>query len=161
MPPTGLKAGAAKARASPAPPPGAATATAYRNGWRERGGLILQIESPEGLAAAPEIAAVPGVTQLFFGPSDFSACLGTDRGDPRIAAAAREVARIARAAGREAGTVTFPGGGFAELAAMGFTHVLDASDIARPRPGARREPRRRPPGARPWARVSSPPTRAG
>ena len=106
------------------------TATAYRNGWRERGGLILQIESPEGLAAAPEIAAVPGVTQLFFGPSDFSACLGTDRADPRIAAAAREVARIARTAGREAGTVTFPGGGFAELAAMGFTHALDASDIA-------------------------------
>ena len=44
------------------------------------------------------------MTQLFFGPSDFSACLGTERADPRVAAAAREVARIARAAGREAGS---------------------------------------------------------
>ena len=105
-------------------------AAGYRGRWREGGGLILQIESPEGLAVAEEIARVPGVTQIFFGPSDFSACLGTDRGDPRVADAAREVARAARAAGREAGTVTFPGSGFAELAAMGFTHILDVSDIA-------------------------------
>ncbi len=105
------------------------TAPAYRSQWRERGGLILQIESPEGLAAAAEIAAVPGVTQLFFGPSDFSACLGTGRDDPRVAAAAREVAAIARAAGREAGTVTFPGGGWAELVAMGYDCVADVSDV--------------------------------
>ncbi|HRO12315.1 aldolase/citrate lyase family protein [Amaricoccus sp.] len=102
----------------------------YRSRWRETGGLVLQIESPAGLAVAAEIAAVPGVTQLFFGPSDFSACLGAELADPRVAEAAREVARIARAAGREAGTVTFPGSGFAELAAMGYTHVLGASDIA-------------------------------
>lgn len=104
-------------------------AEGYRSSWRRRGGLILQIESPEGLAAAAEIAAVPGVTQLFFGPSDYSACLGTGLSDPRIAEAAREIARIARAAGREAGSVTFPGASFADLAAMGFTHVLGASDI--------------------------------
>ena len=105
-------------------------AATYRSGWRERGGLILQIESPAGLAVAAELAAVPGVTQIFFGPSDFSACLDTGRDDPRVAAAAREVARVARAAGREAGCVTFPGAGFAELADMGFSHVLDASDIS-------------------------------
>lgn len=101
----------------------------YRERWRGRGGLILQIESPEGLAAAPAIAAVPGVTQLFFGPSDFSACLGTGRDDPRVAEAAREVARIAGDAGLEAGTVTFPAAGFAELAAMGYTHAADVADI--------------------------------
>ena len=76
------------------------------------------------------MAEIPGVTQLFFGPSDFSACLGCGREDPRVVAAAAEVARIARAAGREAGSVTFPGAGFAELAAMGVTHALDASDIS-------------------------------
>ncbi len=101
----------------------------YRGRWRDHGGLILQIESPAGLAAAAEITATPGVTQIFFGPSDFSACLGTGLDDPRVAAAAREVAAIARAAGREAGCVCFPGAGFADLAAMGFTHALDASDI--------------------------------
>jgi 2-keto-3-deoxy-L-rhamnonate aldolase RhmA len=104
-------------------------AAAYRDGWRTRGGLILQIESPAGLAAAADIAATPGVTQLFFGPTDYSACLGTGLDDPRVADAAREVASIARAAGREAGSICFPGTGFAELAAMGFTHAMDASDI--------------------------------
>ncbi len=104
-------------------------AAGYRSGWRSRGGLVLQIESPEGLAAAAEIAATPGVTQIFFGPADFSASLGTSFEDPRVAGAAREIARIARAAGREAGSVIFPGTGFADLAAMGFTHVLGTSDI--------------------------------
>jgi 2-keto-3-deoxy-L-rhamnonate aldolase RhmA len=101
----------------------------YLERWRARGGLILQIESAAGLAAAAAIAAVPGVTQLFFGPSDFSASLGCGRDDPRVMAAARAVAAAARAAGREAGCVTFPGAGFPELAAMGFTHALDAADI--------------------------------
>jgi 4-hydroxy-2-oxoheptanedioate aldolase len=105
-------------------------ADGYRRRWRERGGLVLQIESPAGLAVAAEIAAVPGVTQIFFGPSDFSACLGCDRADPRVADAARAVAGAARAAGREAGTVTFPGAGFTELAGMGYTHALGASDIS-------------------------------
>jgi 4-hydroxy-2-oxoheptanedioate aldolase len=101
----------------------------YLGRWRAGGGLILQIESPAGLAAASAIAAVPGVTQLFFGPSDFAACLGASLDDPRVLAAAREVAAVARAAGREAGCVTFPGTGLAELAAIGFTHALEAADI--------------------------------
>jgi 2-keto-3-deoxy-L-rhamnonate aldolase RhmA len=106
------------------------SAPAYRSGWRAQGGLILQIESPAGLDAAAEIAAVPGVTQLFFGPSDFSACLGTGRDDPRVLAAGRRVAEIAYAAGRQAGTVTFPGAGYGELAAMGYDHVADVSDVS-------------------------------
>jgi 2-keto-3-deoxy-L-rhamnonate aldolase RhmA len=105
-------------------------AAGYLARWRQGGGLILQIESPPGLAAARDIAAVPGVTQLFFGPSDFAACLGTTLDDPRVLAAAREVADVARAAGREAGAVTFPGVGYAELAALGFTHALEDSDVA-------------------------------
>lgn len=105
-------------------------ASGYFGRWRSGGGLILQIESPDGLAAVEEIAAVPGVTQVFFGPSDFAVALGCERDDPRVHAAARRVAAAARAAGREAGTVTMPGLGFAELAAMGYTHALDQSDIA-------------------------------
>jgi 4-hydroxy-2-oxoheptanedioate aldolase len=105
-------------------------AAPYLARWRQGGGLALQIESPDGLAVAAEMAAIPGVTQLFFGPSDYSAALGTGLDDPRVAEAARTVAAVARAAGKEAGTVTFPGHGFAELGALGFTHVLDASDIS-------------------------------
>lgn len=105
-------------------------AVPYLDRWRTTGGLALQIESPQGLAIAAEMAALPGVTQLFFGPSDFAAALGTGRDDTRVAEAARDVAAAARAAGREAGTVTFPGHGPAELGALGYTHVLDAADIA-------------------------------
>jgi 2-keto-3-deoxy-L-rhamnonate aldolase RhmA len=105
-------------------------AEGYLGRWRQDGGLILQIESPAGLAAAEAIAAVPGVTQLFFGPSDFAASLGTTLDDSRVSAAARTVADVARAAGREAGSVTFPGAGYAELADMGFTHALDDSDVS-------------------------------
>lgn len=105
-------------------------AAPYLERWRAGGGLALQIESPDGLAIAAEMAAIPGVTQLFFGPSDYSAALGTRLDDPRVAEAARAVAAAARAAGKDAGTVTFPGHGFAELGAMGYTHVLDASDIS-------------------------------
>jgi 2-keto-3-deoxy-L-rhamnonate aldolase RhmA len=101
----------------------------YLDRWRTTGGLALQIESPQGLEIAREIAALPGVTQLFFGPADFAAALGTGRDDPRVAAAARAVAEAARAAGRDAGTVTFPGHGPAELGALGYTHVLDAGDV--------------------------------
>ncbi|HET9068757.1 MAG TPA: aldolase/citrate lyase family protein [Amaricoccus sp.] len=105
-------------------------AEGYRRRWRATGGLILQIESPAGLEVAAEIAALPGVTQIFFGPSDFSACLGCDLADPRVAAAARAVAAAGRGAGIEAGTVTFPGSGFGELAGMGYTHALGTSDIS-------------------------------
>lgn len=102
----------------------------YLARWRATGGLALQIESPAGLAIAAEMAAIPGVTNLFFGPSDYAASLGTGRDDPRVAEAGRTVAAVARAAGRDAGTVTYPGHGFAELGALGYTHVLDAADIA-------------------------------
>lgn len=104
-------------------------AAPYLARWRQGGGLALQIESPDGLAIAAEMAAIPGVTQLFFGPSDFAASLGTGRDDPRVVAAARTVAAAARAAGKDAGTVTFPAHGFGELGALGYSHVLDAADI--------------------------------
>ncbi len=101
----------------------------YRTRWTARGGVILQIESREGLAAAPEIAALPGVTQLFFGPSDFSASLGLPIDAAPVREAAAEVARVASAAGIEAGTVVFPGSPLPALAGMGYTHVADQSDV--------------------------------
>jgi 2-keto-3-deoxy-L-rhamnonate aldolase RhmA len=101
----------------------------YRTQWREKGGLILQIESPEGVAAAPAIAATPGVTELFFGPSDYAGSIGAAPDDPRIGEAARAVAAAARGAGRAAGSFVFAGAGFDRLAAMGFSRAAAASDI--------------------------------
>jgi 4-hydroxy-2-oxoheptanedioate aldolase len=48
----------------------------YAQTWNDTGLLALQIETAKGLAAAPEIAALPGVDMLFFGPSDYSADQG-------------------------------------------------------------------------------------
>lgn len=61
--------------------------------------VILQIESPEALAHADEIAAVPGFDGLLFGPGDFSHRLGeAGRLDhPEVIAARRRVAAVARA----------------------------------------------------------------
>jgi len=39
--------------------------------------VIAQIEEPEGVDAADDIAAVPGVDGLFVGPADLAVCYGT------------------------------------------------------------------------------------
>lgn len=48
----------------------------------ERTAVVCMIEGVEGLAAANEIAATPGVDGLFVGPVDLSAALGVGRPDP-------------------------------------------------------------------------------
>lgn len=101
----------------------------YRTRWRASGQLVLQIESPEGLAAAPAIAAVPGVSMLFFGPSDYSASLGLAQDDPAILAAAAAIVAAARASGRDAGSVPFGPTDIAGLARLGFDHVARASEV--------------------------------
>jgi len=51
-------------------------ADAYKARWNETGIVSVQIESVLGLKNIEEIAAVEGVTQLFYGPSDYSADAG-------------------------------------------------------------------------------------
>jgi len=46
--------------------------------------LLLLIEDVEGVENAEEIASVPGVAGLFFGPFDLSVALGVPPGDPSI-----------------------------------------------------------------------------
>lgn len=38
--------------------------------------LILQVETPQAIAAIPDIAAVPGVDAIFIGPADLGAAMG-------------------------------------------------------------------------------------
>jgi 2-keto-3-deoxy-L-rhamnonate aldolase RhmA len=105
-------------------------ARAYRAGWVASGcGIIAQIESPAGLEAATEIAAVPGIAELFFGPADFSACLDVATSDPAVLQAARSVAGAAAAAGKRSGSFVFLGQDFASLAAMGHHRAARATDV--------------------------------
>lgn len=64
--------------------------------------LILQIESPEGLANVEAIAAVPGFNGFMFGPADFSHRIGKagQIDAPEVVAARKRVATVARKHGK-------------------------------------------------------------
>jgi 4-hydroxy-2-oxoheptanedioate aldolase len=92
--------------------------------------VILQIESPEALAHAEEIAAVPGFDGLLFGPGDFSHRLGEagHLNHPEVVAARRRVAAAARAHGKFAMT----SGLFAplpEIVAEGYQLIGVGADV--------------------------------
>jgi len=103
----------------------------YTATWNATGLLVLQIESGRGLAAAPEIAALPGADMLFFGPYDYA----TDQGlDPAADGAAllqafRAITRAARGAGKLSGAFPWPGIDPARLIAEGADLVAAGSDV--------------------------------
>ncbi len=54
--------------------------------------VVAMIEEPEGVAAATEIAATPGIDALMLGPADLSVALGkTDQSSPELTDAYRTV----------------------------------------------------------------------
>lgn len=73
--------------------------------------VILQTESPEGIAAASEIYALDGVDAIFVGPNDLRYRLrkpdGTFPTDTEHEAAVQEVIRIGKATGTPTGIHTF------------------------------------------------------
>ena len=93
--------------------------------------VILQIESPEAMARVEEIASVPGVDSLFFGPGDLSGAMGHVGNllhDDVVKLMADGVKRC-HALGKPVGTV----GGTAEAVAIyrasGFDYIGCASDL--------------------------------
>ncbi|RED11237.1 HpcH/HpaI aldolase family protein [Pontivivens insulae] len=101
----------------------------YARSWPVNHKLILQIETPEGLAAADEIAQVPGVDMLFLGPADFAASAGVAPDAVEVREAASELGRIAARHGLRAGSVLFPGTDVADLLARGMTDLSIAGDV--------------------------------
>lgn len=100
-----------------------------RDANRERF-VIVQIEDPEPLEEMDEIAALPGIDMLFFGPGDFSQGIGAPGvwDDPRLLDARRRVAAVATAHGKFAGTVGGPGN-FRELVDMGYRFISMGADV--------------------------------
>ncbi len=73
----------------------------------DRAMIICQIEGPEAVAAAADIAAVPGVDGLFIGRADLALAMGIeDSTHPDVAAAADSSIAAALAAGKIAGVFT-------------------------------------------------------
>jgi 2-keto-3-deoxy-L-rhamnonate aldolase RhmA len=103
----------------------------YARGWNDTGLLVLQIETAKGLAAAVDIAALPGVDMLFFGPSDYAADQGLDPvGDSdTIMTACRAMITAAHNAGKLAGIFPWPGADPARLIAEGADLVAAGSDV--------------------------------
>ena len=82
----------------------------YLRQSNERRFIVVQIEDPEPLAELEEIAALPGIDMLFFGPGDFSQGIGHpgDFTHPDLLAARQQVADAALRHGKFAGTVGSP-----------------------------------------------------
>lgn len=72
--------------------------------------VIVQIETPEAVACAAEIAAVDGVDVLFVGPLDLSVNLGcpNDFTTEPFIAALKQVVAVCEAAGKPAGILSRP-----------------------------------------------------
>jgi 2-dehydro-3-deoxyglucarate aldolase len=77
----------------------------YFTGVNEQIAVVVQIESPAGVAAAGDIATVDGVDALFIGPSDLAAGMGhfgrPDHAEVQAAIAA--VVAVATRAGKAVG----------------------------------------------------------
>ena len=93
--------------------------------------IICQIETAAAVAAAAEIAAVPGVDGLFFGPGDFSVSIGYPGqiDHEYVRAAMATVAQAAQAAGKWWGTVAVGPDMFARVYDLGARLVCAGGDV--------------------------------
>lgn len=91
--------------------------------------VIAQIEEPEGVEAAAQIAAVAGIDGLFVGPADLSVAYGkTDQTSDQLLAALQAVGQAARAHSKAYMTFVPNAGKAAEWAKYGLTMFFIASE---------------------------------
>lgn len=92
--------------------------------------VILQIEDPESIDELEAIASVDGYDMLFFGSGDYAHGLGIPGqfDDPRIEAARRQVAEVARQHGKYAGTVGSVDG-LSSLIDQGYRFISVGADV--------------------------------
>lgn len=97
---------------------GVIRATDYGRRWREyfdeanaKGLVVVQIETPEAVDAAEQIAAIDGVDVLFVGPLDLSVNLGApaDFAKPYFRDSLRRVVDACERSGKTAGILSKPG----------------------------------------------------
>jgi 2-dehydro-3-deoxyglucarate aldolase len=93
--------------------------------------VVVQIESPVGVAAAAEIAAVDGVDGLFIGPSDLAAGFGLlgQPNHPDVQAAMAQVLAAAQAAGKATGILAPVESDARRYLAQGMRLVAVGSDL--------------------------------
>jgi len=125
-PPLGSRGFAAVHRAS-----GYGTVPDYARRANDSVFLIVQLETPQAIAALEDIAAVPGVDALFLGPGDLSANMGHigNINHPDVQAAIADVARRCRAIGKPCGIVGPTPEMVTHCITLGYSFVAIASDL--------------------------------
>ena len=125
-PPQGVRGFAAVHRAS-----GYGTARDYGQRANDSVFTIIQLETPQAVAALEEIAAVPGVDALFLGPGDLSANMGHigNIAHPDVQAVIADVARRCRAVGKPCGIVGPTPQMVGSFVQLGYDFVAVASDM--------------------------------
>ncbi len=93
--------------------------------------IIAQIETEIAVNDAAEIAAVPGVDGLFFGPGDYSVALGVPGqiDHERVRAGMARVAAAAKQSGKWWGTVAVGPEMFARAHALGARLICPGGDV--------------------------------
>jgi 4-hydroxy-2-oxoheptanedioate aldolase len=104
---------------------------------------VVQVETAQGLRNVDAIAATPGLTGIFIGPSDLALSLGLDENDPAVQPQ-REAAHAAIVAatkrhGIVAGIITSNGSEAAQRVEEGFRLVALTADITLIAEGGTRE----------------------
>jgi len=102
----------------------------YLRDSNEQRFIIGQIEDPEAVEELDDIAAVPGIDILLFGPGDFSHALGApgDFTHPKLIDARKRMVAACQEHGKFAATVGTLDN-LAELLDMGFQYVNLGSDV--------------------------------
>jgi 2-keto-3-deoxy-L-rhamnonate aldolase RhmA len=91
--------------------------------------VIAQIEEPEGVAAAADIAAIDGIDALFFGAADLAVAKGLTRSDdPALAEALTTVSQAAMAAGKPLAGFVASADKLAEARDKGFSMAFVGSE---------------------------------
>lgn len=93
--------------------------------------VMVQIESPQGVAAVAEIAATPGVDGIFVGPSDLAATYGHlgNAAHPDVQAAIAQIFAAAKQAGKASGILAPLEQDARRYMEMGATFVAVGSDL--------------------------------
>lgn len=107
-------------------------AEAYLKRANEEVCVILQLETPEAVAALPEIAEVPGVDAVFVGPGDLSAAMGYlgNIGAPEVQEALAAAAEAAHRHGLPVGIVGPSPEMVRTFIGYGYDFTAIASDMA-------------------------------
>lgn len=92
--------------------------------------VIVQVETPEAMAAIPQIAAIDGIDGIFIGPNDLAANMGIlgNMFDPQVNEAVRSGMEAINGAGKAAGLLNFRENEARDWFAAGFSFIAVAGD---------------------------------